>query len=146
LIRQRSLLLPAALAISLAACGNVPDREQVAPERTLVITGIVIRNELPYSVSDVMIEAPASGNFAGCGRIQPRSECSNTFQGIDYRANPVVIYWKEHGQPHQTDEFRITLPENLLPGQSFVVEVVVFAPGQAGARLVDTASKAVRNR
>jgi len=138
--------MAASLAVSLPACVNDPARDGVAGRQPLVITGVVIRNELPYTVNDVMIEAPASGSFAGCGSIVPRSECSNTFQGVDYQANPVVIHWKEHGQPHRTDEFRISLPEAPVPGRSFVIEVIVFAPGQAGARLVDAAPGTIRNR
>lgn len=144
--RRLASVMAAALAAALPACVNTPGREGVTAGPPLVITGVVIRNELPYTVNDVMIEAPASGSFAGCGSIVPRSECSNTFQGVDYQANPVVIRWKEHGQPHQTDEFRISLPEPPKAGRTYVIEVIVFAPGQAGARLADADPGALRNR
>lgn len=146
MIRGRPLLLSLTLAVSLPACVGAPPRDQSTTGRPIVVQGVVIRNELAYPVNDVMIEVPASGNFAGCGNILPRSECSNTFQGVDYRANAVVIRWKEHGEPHQTDEFTIELPQDALPGEAFVVEVIVFAPGQAGARLVDAAAGMLRNR
>ena len=105
------------------------------------ITGVVIRNELPYAVTDVMIEVPATGAFAGCGNILPRTACSNAFQQVDYRANPMVIRWSEHGQPQQTGEFTVQRPNGAVPGSEFVVEVIVFAPGQAGARLTEASAE-----
>jgi hypothetical protein len=145
LIRGLPLLLSLTLAVSLSACVDAPPRDQSTTGRPIVVEGVVIRNELAYPVNDVMIEVPATGNFAGCGNILPRSECRNTFEGVDYQANAVVIRWKEHGQPQQTDEFTIKLPQDAAPGDAFVVEVVVFAPGQAGARLLDATDGAIRN-
>jgi hypothetical protein len=101
---------------------------------------------LPYPVTDVMIEVPATGAFAGCGNILPRSACSNAFQQVDYRANSVVIRWSEHGQSQQTDEFTVQRPDSAVPGSEFVVEVIVFAPGQAGARLSDAKPEQLRSR
>ena len=114
--------------------------------QAVAISGVVIRNELPYPVTNVMIEVPATGGFAGCGNILPASECRNTFQDRDYRANAMLIRWTEHGQQHQTDEFTPELPPDAGPGDAFHVEVIVFAPGQAGARLVDAEPKTVSNR
>jgi len=130
----------------LFGCSSAPVGEQPSAGHSIVISGIVIRNELPYPVTDVMIEVPSTGNLAGCGNILPRSECSNAFEQLDYRANPVVIRWKEHGQPQQTDEFTIKMPGAARPGDAYRVEVIVFAPGQAGARLAEPVSTGVRNR
>jgi hypothetical protein len=58
----------------------------------------------------------------------------------------MLIRWLEHGQPHQTDEFTPELPPGASPGDAFRVEVIIFAPGQAGARLVDARAERVRNR
>lgn len=102
----------------------------------VVIAGIEIRNELAYPVTDVMIEVPATGDFAGCGNLLPRTACSNAFEGVDYRSNAVVIRWKERGTDHTTGEFVIEIPAELQPGRPAVVEVVIYAPGEAGARLV----------
>ena len=120
----------------LQACATTT----VGPERLedagVVIEGIIIKNELAYGVTDVMIEVPATGAFAGCGNILARTQCRNTFQDVNYRSNAVVIRWKEHGQPKQTGEFVIEVPDNLTTGVSSWVEVVIYGPGQAGARLV----------
>lgn len=102
----------------------------------LVIDGIVIRNELPYPVTDVMMEVPATGAFAGCGNVLPRTACANDFPGLDYRSNAVLVRWREHGTAHSTGEFVIEIPETSRPGEAAVVEVVIFAPGEAGARLI----------
>ena len=134
------------VAAFLSACGTSPAADGVDSEPEIHISGVVIRNELDYPVTDVLLEVPATRDFAGCGTILPHSECNNTFQRIDYRANAVVIQWKERGQPHQTDEFKVDPPAGARPGDAFRVEVIVFAPGQAGARLVDAESGEVRSR
>ena len=130
----------------LSACASVPPSDGQFPDPSFVISGVVIRNDLPYPVTDVLIEVPATGAFAGCGNVLPRSECSNSFQHVDYRANAVIVSWKEHGQPHQTGEFAIELPDGASPGDEFLVEVIVFSPGQAGARLRDVIQKEFRKR
>lgn len=122
--------------MNLQACaaGRAPQPSPEAP--TVVISGFEIRNELPYTVTDVMIRVPATGGFAGCGNILPHSRCTNRVEEVDYRASEVVISWKERGQPHETEPFRVELPEDPAAGGTFAVSVIVFAPGQAGARLV----------
>lgn len=124
------------LTALLQACASGPAPLPAAPEvPAIVISGIEIRNDLPYTVTDVMIRVPTTGAFAGCGNILPRTSCTNRFEEVDYRANEVVISWKEHGQPHETEPFRIELPDDSPTGGTFAVRVIVFAPGQAGARL-----------
>jgi hypothetical protein len=83
-----------------------------------------------------MIEVPATGAFAGCGNVLPRTACSNAFPGVDYRSNAVLVNWRERGAAHSTGEFVIEIPDTLKSGEAAVVEVVIFAPGQAGARLI----------
>jgi hypothetical protein len=124
-----SLLLLQACASSTAG----PDRPEDA---AVVIEGMIIKNELAYGVTDVMIEVPATGAFAGCGNILARTQCRTTFQDVNYRSNAVLVRWKERGQAKQTGEFVIDVPEGVEPGVPSWVEVVIYGPGQAGARLV----------
>ena len=127
----------AGLAAALLAGCAVPRSGAGKPAGpALVIEGIVIRNELAYPVSDVMIEVPATGAFAGCGNVLPRTACANAFPGVDYRSNAVLVRWREHGTAHSTGEFVIEIPDTLRPGGAAVVEVVIFAPGEAGAQLM----------
>jgi hypothetical protein len=126
-----------AAAFSLAACVSVPPRVPEAEQAPVVIEGIVIRNTLSWSVTDVMVEVPATGGFAGCGNLMARSNCSTSFQETDYRAHPIVIRWREHGQAQQTGEFVVKIPEGMPAGQVAWIEVIIFAPGQAGAKLVE---------
>ena len=128
----------------LAGCAAVPADQSQRPQGEYVIAGMVIRNGLAYPVTDVMIEVPATGAFAGCGNIMPRTSCSTTFERIDYRRNALVVSWKEHGQPHQTDEFILRVPDTARPGDEFLVEVSVFAPGRAGASLIESDPAALR--
>jgi hypothetical protein len=133
-------------AFLLSGCAALPTDKSQSGEGEIVVAGMVIRNELAYTVTDVMIEVPKTGAFAGCGNILPRSACSTTFEQIGYRGNPMVVSWREHGQPQRMDEFVLPVPDAALPGDTFVVEVRVFAPGQAGAQLVETDPEEVRNR
>lgn len=130
----------------LQACASLPAPVPTPEVPAIVISGLEIRNELSYPVTDVMIRVPATGAFAGCGNILPRTQCNNRFEEIDYRANEVVISWQERGQAHQTGPFRIELPDDTATQRTFRVQVILFAPGQAGARLVPAGEEAVRPR
>ena len=133
---NRDISLLWLLLFLVQGCSAAPDDAGQSEDTGVVISGIIITNELAYGVTDVMIEVPATGAFAGCGNILARSRCRNTFQDVNYRSNAVVIRWKEHGQPKQTREFVIDVPDNLMPGVPSWIEVVIYGPGQAGARLL----------
>jgi hypothetical protein len=122
-------------AFLCGACAAPRSAEQRSQEAGISIDAIVIRNELAFPVTDVLIEVPATGAFAGCGNILPRSECSTSFEAVVYRANPMRISWKEYGQPHQTDEFVLQAPASMEAARAARVEVRIFAMGQAGAVL-----------
>jgi hypothetical protein len=123
-------------AALLQGCATAMKDGDDARQPAVMITGIEIRNELAYPVTDVLIEVPASGAFAGCGNLLPRTACSNAFEGVDYRSSAVVIRWRERGQDHSTGEFVIEIPADMQPDRPALVEVLIFAPGEAGARLV----------
>lgn len=123
-------------SLMLLSCASAPEQPKQPEGTGIVIDGIRIQNSLRYTVTDVMILVPATGGFAGCGNILPRTACSNTFLDVQYRKNPVLISWKEHGEPQQTDEFIVEARSDLRPNVSTWVEVTIFAPGQAGARLI----------
>jgi hypothetical protein len=133
----RSLLVVLTAALSAACIGPV-ERELDDQRPALIIEGFLIRNKLPYTVTDVMIDVPATGGFAGCGNILAGSYCRSTFQPVDYRANAVVISWQERGESHRTDAFVIDVPAHLENGGAAVIEVIIFAPGQAGAQLTQS--------
>lgn len=134
-IRLVFLLLVLAFA-AIPACSSVPVRQQTGAVQKILIAGIVIRNELLFPVTDVMINAPETGAFAGCGNLMSRSECSTSFEAVAYSAGKLVVSWKEYGQPHTTGEFVIEIPEGMDRGKAAWLEVVIYAMGQAGARLV----------
>ena len=123
----------ALLAASLVACTGAPEREEAVVAE---IDGIVIRNQLAYPVHDVMVEVPATGGFAGCGMILRRSQCSTSFPAAAYRRNPLVVRWTEYGEARATDEILLEPPAGANAAAGWWLEVVIFAPGQAGARLV----------
>jgi hypothetical protein len=100
------------------------------------IDGVEISNQLGYQVTDVQILVPRTGAFVGCGTVLGGTSCSTSFPGRAYQQNAVQVSWKERGQPHTTGDFTINLPDNRESSDRFWVQVVIFAPGQAGAKLV----------
>lgn len=123
-----------AAALGLAACavptGPGSDRPVAA------IDGMVIRNELPYPVYDVMLEVPATGGYAGCGMILQRSRCATSFPAAAYRREALVIRWTEHGEPHVIGDIVLDPPDHSDAVPAARLDVTIFASGQAGARLV----------
>lgn len=130
---MKRLLLPLA-ALALSACaGTGPEQ---APSFTPVdVRGIVIWNHLPYTVRDVMVETPATGRFAGCGNIMPKTKCQTSFPAQQYAGNELLVSWTERGEPQATEPFALKRPVGAPVDAAFWLVVEVFAPGQAGARL-----------
>ena len=123
-----------AVVLGLAACAPVRDAGSRAP--LAEIDGIEIRNDLAYPVYDVMIEIPSTGGFAGCGMILQRSRCATTFPSAAYRGETLAIRWTEHGEPQGIDDVVLEPPEGAGQAPRVRLEVTIFAPGQAGARLL----------
>ena len=128
--------LLACLMLVVCACAPVIEEATKSKDSGIDIDGITFRNQLLYPVTDVMVEVPATGRFASCGNILGRSQCSTSFPSSDYRQNAIVVSWKEYGEPHRTAEFLVKIPAGMQPGSAAWMEVIVFAPGQAGAKLV----------
>jgi hypothetical protein len=131
----RSAVLGAVCCL-VAACSTAGLGKSRPVESSVTVEGVIIRNELVYTVNDVLIQVPATGGFAGCGNILPRSDCRTSFQAVDYRQNAIQVTWAEHGDPKRTDEFIVELPPDIQPGDAIWLEVVIYSPGLAGARFV----------
>ena len=123
-------------SLSLVACTTQQNGEKQIAGPVLQIAGVEIYNGLAYSIQDVSILVPSSGEYVSCGQVLPDSSCSTTFQVRDYRENPAQVHWTEHGEPQSTKPFTIKAPENATEGQEAYIRVEVFAPGQAGAKLL----------
>ena len=136
LARLKQVLVAALLAAVLLSACAVEPRAAESPSVEFNIEGIVIWNRLNYAVKDVMIEVPASGRFAGCGNILPRSKCQTSFPVQRYAGSAIRVRWSEHGAPHNTEPFTVEPPETAALTPVFWLQVEVFAPGQAGATLV----------
>lgn len=132
-LQLRNVLLILALC-SLAACSSVPES---APKPVGVeVDAVTIINQLAISITDVQVLAPVSGNFVSCGNIIGRSACSTGFPNNYYSSNPVIVSWKEQGQPQSTDEFVVKIGSDIDINRPAQLEVFIFSPGQAGAKLV----------
>jgi hypothetical protein len=119
----------------LGAC-SAPSKHPESTAAAIAINGVQIINRLSTTVTDVQILVPATGNFVSCGTILRNTACSTSFPGRRYDRKPVQVSWKEQGQAHTTGNFVIEPPANLDLARPMWIEVVIFAPGQAGAKLV----------
>lgn len=102
----------------------------------LSVEGMVIRNELVYPVTDVMINVPETGAFAGCGNIMPRTDCRTSFESVGYNGNAMVVNWSEYGQKHSTKDFVIEPGADIDIQKPAWLEVTIFSSGQAGAKFI----------
>ena len=134
--RLRHHSVAVALLGMLTACGGGAQQMPSAKDSGIDIAGIIIRNALAYPVTDVMVEVPATGRFAGCGNIFPHTECKTSFPEVDYRRNGIQVTWSERGESKATDEFVVDTPAWSKAGDSLWLEVVIYSAGLAGARLV----------
>jgi hypothetical protein len=128
--------LAALLLTVLSACAMSPEDGAATADSGIEIAGIIIRNDLAYPVTDVMVEVPATRRFAGCGNILPRSQCSTALPEAAYRQNAITIRWREYGREHAMEPFVVRVPDSMPEGTVAWLMVLVYAPGQAGAKLV----------
>jgi len=124
------------ITIGLVGCAASTERPREVKDSGIDIAGIIIQNDLAYVVRDVMVTVPATGAYAGCGNIIQRSSCRTSFPARKYRENAIRVTWFERGEKQETDDFLVELPADAVIGDVFWLEVVVYAPGLAGARLV----------
>jgi len=118
----------------LTACSQAQPVSQNSP--SITIHGVIIRNELVISVTDVQLLVPSTGNFVSCGNIMAHSMCATKFPHADYYSQKVVVSWTEKGEPHATGEFVVKIPEWLDLTRPARLEVIIFSPGEAGAKLL----------
>ncbi len=130
------LLILCLFFVLVQGCASNPAKPDSPEAALVVVEGIVISNELPFPVTDVMINIPATGGFAGCGNIMQASACRTSFVAVDYRADAMVVSWKEYGKPHATGSFVVEAPEGMDPEKPVWLRVVIFAMGQAAAEFV----------
>lgn len=123
----------------LQACATQPLVQPGAPAG-VAIEGMIIRNDLPYPVTEAMINVPATGAFAGCGNIMPGTDCRTSFETVNYSGNAMVVSWKEYGQEKSTKEFVVKPGSDLDTGMPVWLEVTIFVAGQAGAKFVKSRS------
>jgi hypothetical protein len=132
---ERSALIACLCTCLLAACaasGKVPE-EGVGP---VEISGVRIANELKYGVTDAQILILKSGNFVSCGNILSGTTCFTSFPGRVYEGGKLRITWKERGVAKVTPDFALKTEAFSGMGKALWVDVLIFAPGEAGAKLI----------
>lgn len=100
------------------------------------IAGVEIRNELDYRVTDVQVMVAATGSFVSCGSVFPDTSCATSFALREYRGEALSVTWKEHGAAQSEDDFVLRTPAGLDTSRPVWIQVVIFAPGDAGARVM----------
>jgi len=128
------LLVTCTTVLFLSAC-STPSKQANSASSVMAIDGVQINNQLSITITDVQVLVPATGNFVSCGAILRHTACSTSFPGRQYKHTPVQVTWKEQGQAQATGNFVIDPPASLDPSRQLWMEVVIFAPGQAGAKL-----------
>jgi len=119
----------------LQACTGTPIlKPDTLP--ALSVEGMVIRNDLAFPVTDVMITVPETGAFAGCGNIMPRTNCRTSFESVGYYGKAMVVSWSEYGQKQSTKNFIIEPGADIDTQKPAWLEVTIFAAGQAGAKFI----------
>jgi hypothetical protein len=64
------------------------------------------------------------------------TDCRTSFPALEIQQNAVLVRWEEQGEAMNTGEFVIDFPPDAKRGDKYWLEVVIYAPGQAGARLI----------
>jgi hypothetical protein len=127
-------ILLTGIALFHSAC-SVPETAPSVPGG-IEIEGVVIRNQLAFAVTDAGILALSTGNFVSCGNITARTACSTGFPNRNYSSGKLVVRWRERGVDQSTDEFELQIEGDIDAHRPAWIEVVIFSPGEAGARLV----------
>lgn len=127
------LCVACALCASCAASGTT---EREAQPRLFEIAGVEIRNELQFRVTDARVLVPRTGEFVSCGTVFPGTACSAAFPQRDYRGDPLSVTWQERGEPQSVEDFVLEVPAGLDTARPVWLQVVIFSPGNAGARLL----------
>lgn len=137
--RVRSWISGCLCLVLLGACaakGNAPGPAYGNPSGGVEIGGVRIVNQLKQGVTEARILVLQSGNFVSCGNILPGTVCSTSFPGRAYEGGQLRITWKERGVAKATPDFVLKTKAFSGLGKALWIEVVIFAPGQAGAKLV----------
>lgn len=119
-----------------AGCASVSEMPAEPAATGLEIAGVEIRNELAYPVTDVRVLLPESGDFVSCGTVFPDTTCATAFPLLEYHGDPLSVTWQERGQPQAMKPFRLRVPPGMDATRPLWVQVVIFAPGSGGARLL----------
>ena len=127
-----SLLMLVFCVLFLSACSTSGSLGGSA----LQIDGMRIENQTNMHISAVRLLVPATGGFVSCGNIAQHSMCSTTFPETTYTGNPIEITWSQGDQIYSTGRFTLTLPADLKKNIPAMVQVVIAAPGSAGALLI----------
>ena len=105
-----SNLLLIFLCAALASCSIAP-----AKSNTIKIQRLIFLNHSSKALDKVRIYISKTSEFASCGHILSKSECSTGFPLREYQGNSFDVSWSENGQQKEKNNLRILESVNLIP-------------------------------
>jgi len=131
--KENSALMPylflAFLCSGLMSCSTAPIKSD-----TIKIQRLVFLNYSSKTLDKVRIYISKTSEFASCGHILPKSECSTGFPLREYQGNTFNVSWRENGQQKSKNNIRAQQPLNLITTRP-VNAVITF--GEDGAFSAD---------
>ena len=75
---------------------------------------IVVYNSTQQLIPHVVIRAKETQRMFSCRNIAPGAKCSNKSKSKKIKNSKLKITWTYNGTERTTDNFKITIPENML--------------------------------
>ena len=80
---------------------------------SIQIKRLVFLNQSSKTLNNVRIYVTKTHEFASCGHILPKTECSTGFPLREYQGNSFDISWSENGQNKSRHNIQAVVPVNI---------------------------------
>lgn len=124
------LALAALMAAGLAACVTPP-----VTDDSIKIQRLIFLNNTSNALNNVRIYISNTSEFASCGYILPKTECSTGFRLREYKGNRFDVSWQENGHSRKVENILAQQPTELIAGKNLNAVIVFGAQGQFSAQL-----------
>ncbi len=104
-------------------------------QHSIKIKRLVFLNQSSKALKDVRIYIAKTKEFASCGYILPRSECSTGFPLREYQGNRFEVAWLDNDQPRSVKNILAEVPDKINPEKPLNAVIVFGQQGQFSARL-----------
>ena len=104
--------------------------------KPITVDGLAFRNNSSNLIENALLVVVKTNRFISCGPILPDKECSTTFPQKKYRGNHIIVKWRQNGKSWSSKELKIQIPNNVLPGKSSKVIIIIDDQGYVQATFV----------